>query len=251
MNLSHIISTLMLVILVSCATEKPEGKTEAEVLFKEAKILMDDGRYILATEKLNQLKNQYPYSFYATPAELLQADILYKQENFVDSAAAYLLFRDFHPRHKEMPYVVYRIAESYYQQKPDTSDRDLQGAVEAIKYYKELLMKYPTSKYTKDANKKIAECEGMIRDKEKDIADFYYRTEVYEAARWRYLDILKNFQNNKLRKLSMARIVETSFYMKDYEKCIFYADKYYDYLGKEGKTSLKNFKKKCKNNITQ
>ena len=238
-------------LFISCATEKPEGKTEAEILFKEAKILMDDGRYILATEKLNNLKNQYPYSFYATPAELLQADILYKQENFVDSAAAYLLFRDFHPRHKEIPYVVYRTAESYYKQKPDTSDRDLQGAVEAIKYYNELLMKYPTSKYVKDANKKISECENMIREKEKNIADFYYRTEVFEAARWRYLDILKNFQHKKLRKISMQRVVESSFFMKDYEKCILYADKYYDFLGKEGKKITKKTKSKCKKSVTQ
>lgn len=251
MNLSKLLPVLLIMLLVSCATEKPKGKTEAEVLFKEAKILMDDGRYILATEKLNNLKNQYPYSFYATPAELLQADILYKQENFVDSAAAYLLFRDFHPKHKEMPYVVYRIAESYYQQKPDTSDRDLQGAVEAIKYYRELLMRYPTAKYVKDGNKKILECEKMILDKEKDIADFYFRTEVYEAARWRYLDILKTFQNKKLRKVSMQRVVESSFHMKEYEKCILYADKYYEFLGKEGKKITKKTKKECNKNITQ
>lgn len=238
-------------LLISCATEKPEGKTEAEILFKEAKILMDDGRYILATEKLNNLKNQYPYSFYATPAELLQADILYKQENFVDSAAAYLLFRDFHPKHKEIPYVVYRIAESYYKQKPDTSDRDLQGAVEAIKYYNELLIKYPTSEYVKDANKKISECENMIIEKEKNIADFYFRTKVFEAARWRYLDILKNFKHKKLRKLSMQRVVESSFYMKDYEKCILYADKYFDFLGKEGRKVAENTKKECKKSISQ
>lgn len=246
MDLSRVVLLSFVVLLFSCATEKPKGKTEAEVLFKEAKILMDDGRFILATEKLNQLKNQYPYSFYATPAELLQADILFKQENFVEAAAAYLLFRDFHPRHKEIAYVVYKIAESYYQQKPDTSDRDLQGAVEAIKYYNELLQKYPSSKYVKDANKKISECENMIREKEEDIADFYFRTEVFEAARWRYLDILKNFQNKKLRKLSMQRVVLSSFYMKDYEKCILYADKYFELLGKEGKKIANEYKSKCK-----
>ena len=169
-----------------------------------------------------------------------------KQENFVEAAAAYLLFRDFHPRHKEIAYVVYKIAESYYQQKPDTSDRDLQGAVEAIKYYNELLQKYPSSKYVKDANKKISECENMIREKEEDIADFYFRTEVFEAARWRYLDILKNFQNKKLRKLSMQRVVLSSFYMKDYEKCILYADKYFELLGKEGKKIANEYKSKCK-----
>lgn len=251
MSFCKSLAILTLLLLVSCASDKPTGKTEAEVLFKEAKVLMDDSRYILATEKLNQLKNQYPYSFYATPAELLQADILYKQENYVDAAAAYLLFRDFHPKHKEIPYVIYRIAESYYQQKPDTSDRDLQSAWEAIKYYKELLMKYPTSKYVKDANKKITECEGMIREKESDIADFYFRTKVFEAARWRYFDILKNFQYEKLRRTAMQRIVETSYHMKEYEKCILYADKYYEYMNNKGKEVVAKTKDKCKKSSKQ
>ena len=38
-----------------------------------------------------------------------------------------------------MDYVVFRIAESYYKQIPDTDDRDLQGAAQAIKYYKDYI----------------------------------------------------------------------------------------------------------------
>ena len=78
-----ILLNIIALIAISCATEVPDGKTEAEVLYKEAKILMDDERFILATEKLNQLKNRYPYSFFATPAELLMADILFKQKRDV------------------------------------------------------------------------------------------------------------------------------------------------------------------------
>ena len=92
--------------------------------------MMEDGRYLLATEKLNQLKNQYPYSFYATPSELMLADILYKQENYVEAAASYLLFKEFHPKHEKIAYVIYKIAESYYEQIPETYDRDLQPAFE-------------------------------------------------------------------------------------------------------------------------
>jgi outer membrane protein assembly factor BamD len=239
----------IMIAFLSCASDKPTGKTEAEVLFKEAKELMDDGRYILATEKLNQLKNQYPYSFYATPAELMQADILFKQENFVDAAAAYLLFRDFHPKHADIPYVVYRIAESYYMQKPETFDRDLVGAVEAIKYYKELIDKYPSSEHVKDANSKIAECEKMIQDKEQYIADFYFKTELYSAARWRYLEIINQFDNKQLKQHSIKRVVESSLKLKEYEKCINYADTYLDILGNQGKKEVEEIKNKCKKSI--
>lgn len=249
MKITYLFQIFILILITSCASDKPKGQTEAEVLYKEAKALMEDERFILATEKLNQLKNKYPYSFYATPSELLQADILFKQENFAESAAAYLLFRDFHPKHKEIPYVIYKIAESYFNQIPDTFDRDLQGAMESIKYYTELMERYSTSEYVKDANTKIAKCNKMLLDKEQYIADFYFKTEVYQAARWRYLDILENFKDKKLRKHSMVRVVESSKLMKDYEKCIAYADKYFQFLGKEGKRITKKAKDNCSSKL--
>lgn len=233
-----------------CATDRPEGKTQAEVLFKEAQELMDDGRYILATEKLNQLKNQFPYSFYATPSELLQADILFEQENYVEAAAAYLLFKDFHPKHERMPYVVYMTAESYFKQIPDTYDRDLQAAFEAIKYYNELTFRYPETKYAKKAQSKIEKAERMIRDKEQYIADFYYKTEVYEAARWRYLHILDNFSDKDLTRHSMERVILSSYMMKDYEKCDFFSNKYSSFLGEQS-SKLEETIDSCKRKLKQ
>ena len=51
---------LTVLILSSCATEKPTGKTEAEVLYKEAMSLVKDDRYLLATEKTSRYKKSIP-----------------------------------------------------------------------------------------------------------------------------------------------------------------------------------------------
>lgn len=245
MNIQKLLGLLGVIFLFSCASERPQGNTEAEVLFKEANELIKDERFILATEKLNQLKNLFPYSFYATPAELLEADILYLQENYVEAAAAYMVFRDFHPKHEKLPYVIFRIAESYYKQIPDTFDRDLESANQAVKYYQEMLEKFPANEYTKDAKKKISYCKKMVRSKEKYIADFYFKTEKYSAAQWRYLDILNNFRNSKLRKHSIIRLVDSSYKSKDFENCIGHADKYVVELDSSDKTKLKTIKENC------
>ena len=42
-------------LMLSCAQEQIQGKTEAEILYKEAQDFIKDGRYILANEKLNLL----------------------------------------------------------------------------------------------------------------------------------------------------------------------------------------------------
>ena len=248
-TMSQSLIYIFLLAFISCASEKPSGKTEAEVLFKEAQKLMSDERYLMAIDKLNQLKNQYPYSFYATPAELMQADILYKQENFVEAAAAYMLFRDFHPKHEKIDYVVAQIGNSYYNQIPDTHDRDLQAAFEAVKYYKELLKTYPESKYNKEVNPKIEHALKMIRNKQQYIADFYFKTEVFDAARWRYLDILENFGHKELRNHSMARVVMSSFHMEDYKGCVDYTGRFWDHLEKSKQQELKNIVEKCKTKL--
>ena len=197
---------LFTILITSCATKRPEGATEAEILFKEAKDFYSKSRYIQATEKLNQIRSQFPYSFYATPAELLQADVLFAQENFAEAASAYILFKDFHPKYSDLGYVLFKISEAYYQQLPSTFDRDLTVGVEAIKYYNELLQNYPNTEYVKDAKTRIKQIEDMVEKKEMYIADFYFKTKDYLAAKNRFIEILKNIKDENERSKIQAKI---------------------------------------------
>lgn len=241
---------LSLFILVSaCSSNKPEGKTEAEVLYKEAQELIEADRYILATEKLNEIKTQHPYSFYATPAELLQADVLFLQENFVESAAAYLLFRDFHPRHEKIAYVVFKIAESYYKQIPDTIDRDLEPALESIKYYEELIQKYGDSSYKKTAVKRISQAKKMLREKDLYIADFYFKTKEFSAARYWYLDILENHQESQTRNHAMLRTILATSLLKEWDPCLEYVEKFYQLVDKQTQKEIRSVKNNCQKKL--
>ena len=243
MNKFLVLSLLFLVF--SCATERPGGKTEAEVLFKEAKELADDEHYTQATEKLNTLRSKFPYSFYSAHAELLQAEILYKQESFVEAAAAFTLFRDFHPKHEKRAYVTWMIGQSYFNQLPDTVDPDLTSAQEAIKYFDEIINKYPDPKYLNQAKEQKARCKQMLRDKEKYIADFYYKTEVFDAARYRYLYILRSFSERNLVDHSALRVVEASLQLGDKDGCKKYAKAYMDRVSDEVKDDIKSVASSC------
>lgn len=197
-------------LVISCATKRPQGSTEAEILFKEAKDLISKSRYIQATEKLNAIRSQYPYSYYATHAELLQADILFSQENYAEAASAYILFRDFHPKYTELGYVIFRISESFYRQLPSTFDRDLSSGLEAIKYFNELIQNYPETEYVKEAQSRIDQIEEMVEKKEIYIADFYFKTKDFEAAKTRYEEILKTLKNKNEKLRILTRIDEAA-----------------------------------------
>lgn len=245
----NIVFIVLVVLLASCSSDKPKGKTEAEILYKEAEELMGAERYILATEKLNLIKTQHPYSFYATPAELLQADILFLQENYIESAAAYLLFRDFHPRHEKIPYVVFRIAESYYKQIPDTIDRDLEPALESLKYYDEVIQKYGDSSYRTEAEQRIVKAKGMLREKDQYIADFYFKTKEYSAARYWYLDILDNHQDEKTRNHAMVRTILATSKLKEWQPCLDYVEKFYSSVDKRDQKEIKSAKDECQKHL--
>ena len=206
---------LICTLLLSCSHDEPKGKTAAEVLYKRSIQLKDSKNYLLALEKVALIKSNFPYSFYATEADLLKADILYLQEEYVEAAASYLVFKDLHPTHPQIAYVTFRIAESYFKQIPETHDKDLESAFEAKKYYWELLNVYPNTAFSKDAKDKIETANNLIRGKEKYIADFYLKTKKYQSAQFRYNDILRNFDNKELVSHSVNGLLKATLALKN------------------------------------
>ena len=83
-----VLSFIVVTVNLSCSSKRPKGQTEAEILYKESKKFMEDGQYLLAIEKLNKIQSEFPFSYYATPSELLRADIYFEQENFQEAAAS-------------------------------------------------------------------------------------------------------------------------------------------------------------------
>jgi outer membrane protein assembly factor BamD len=241
-----VISVLMVAVFSSgCGTERPKGKTPAETLFKEAQELASDSRYLLATERLNQLKSEHPYSFYVTAADLLRAEILFKQQSYVEAAAMFSLFRDLHPKHEKLSYVIWMMAESYSKQLPKTFDRDLSAAPEAIKYYTEVIERYPDSEYVAKSKEQIEKVTAMLRNRDKYVADFYFKTGVFDAARYRYLDILKTWHEPALMNHSMMRVVEASFMFKDYQDCVRYAALYSEKIDDPARARMRTLGEKC------
>jgi len=229
---------LILLLIFSCSSEQQTGKTEAEILYKEAISLKEDGQYTLSNQKLNQIKSHYPYSYYATKAELMSADIYFLQDNYIEAASSYLIFKDMHPKNQKLDYVYLKIAESFFMQRPSTFDRDLGPCHQAIRYYDEFMFKFPNSKHIAKAKVNKSECFAMIKNKEKYIADFYYRTKVYDAAIYRYKNILQVFQDKSLKEHSMKKIIKSYSNLKKKSECNQYFNKYRPLLSKQSVDEL-------------
>src|SRR5690606_37977000 len=121
----------------------------------------------------------------------------------------------------------------FYKQIPDTIDRDLEPAVESIRYFDEVVTKYPDSSYKKGAEEKIESAMKMLRQKDQYIADFYFKTKNYKPARYWYLDILENYKDKKITNHAMVRTILASYHLKEWENCLNYIEKFDQLVDKE------------------
>lgn len=178
-----------------CSTEEI-NENDPAALMKEAEEDIEGNRYILALEKLQRIKNQHPYSNQATEAQLRIADVYFLQENFAEAAATYEAFKDLHPKHPKLAYAAYRVGLSFYSDVPDNQARDLTSGYKAEEAIQEYLSRFPTAEYTPDAKAKLAEVRKKLAGKEMYIGNFYYKRDMWEAAKGRYTKVLNQYSDS-------------------------------------------------------
>ena len=184
---------------------KDVDQNNPQAMLDDAEEDVRDKRYQMALEKLKTIKNKFPYSALSTTAALRVADVQDLDESYVEAAAAYEVFRDLHPKHEKADYVIFRIGESYFNQLPSTIDRDLTPASKAIASYSELQQVWPTSAFGSQAKEHQTECSELLSQKEKYIADFYYKREMYDSASKRYEKIATKFAGTNNAQISYLR----------------------------------------------
>jgi len=152
------IAVLFLSLLFSCSSAEVNPEDPAS-LAKDAEAYIDSNRYIIALERLQELKNRHPYSSQAIEAHLRIADVYFLQENFPEAAATYEAFRDLHPKHPKVAYAMYRAALSYYNDIPGNHARDLTPAFKAQDSFNEFHRQFPSKEYTADAQETLLQAQ--------------------------------------------------------------------------------------------
>jgi outer membrane protein assembly factor BamD len=198
----HSVGLLGLLILCSllvfgCASEEKNLDTP-EGMFAHAKEFDDAERYDIAIQKYSDVRNKFPYSQLATEAELAIADVYYKKESYAEAQLSFQNFRDLHPKHPRIDYVIFKTAMSYYLQLPETIDRDLSTGADAIYHFNEIIKLFPKSDYAKEATENREDTFKRLAEKELYIANFYLKQKSHMAALRRYEGMLKKYSGHGL-----------------------------------------------------
>ncbi len=136
----------------------------------------DIGRYQLAEEEFKKIRDRYPFSPYATVAELRLADCKFYQGLYEESVPLYQEFEDLHPTNEAIPYVIFQIGSCYYNLM-DTADRDQTNTKRMIETYDRLIKRYPNCAFKIEAEKRILEGRALLAEHEWVVAHWYMRTD--------------------------------------------------------------------------
>lgn len=191
-------------LLTACSSKEKNADTP-DGAYAIAQELDKEELWERAIPKYQEVKNKFPYSKFATMAELAIADCHYKDEAYGEAQVSYQSFKDLHPKHPQIDYVTQRLAMSFFNQLPPTIDRDLTLASSAILYFDEVLKQYPNSEYVPEAKQKKQDAYKMLAEKELYIADFYFKQEKYDSALTRYEVLLTKYSGLGFDQRALGR----------------------------------------------
>lgn len=168
---------------------------------------LQKGDYERAAKDFEAVEENYPYSTWATHAELLTGYAQYKDLDYDDAVSSLNRFIQLHPENEETAYAYYLKALCYYEQIDDVQ-RDQTATYATIAALNDVITRYPDSSYAHDARIKLRLANDRLAGHDMVIARFYQKQHLYGAAVGRYQDVVTNFQQTTYVPEALERLVE-------------------------------------------
>lgn len=208
----RLLSVCLIVVLAGCSSTKSVEdayvEEKIEVLYNRAADLMEAGEYELAIPEFEEVERQHPYSKWATKAQVMAGYSAYKANMYDEALVALGRFIQLHPSNAEVPYAYYLKALCYYEQIVDVS-RDQKMTELAMSTLRDLISRFPHSRYARDAKVKLDLTHDHLAGKEMDIGRYYLNQKQYLAAINRFRLVIERYQTTTHVPEALHRLVES------------------------------------------
>lgn len=162
-----------------------------ERMYGEAHDLMQDRDWQKAIQMLEKLEARYPYGRFAQQAQLDLAYCHYKYDERTAAIAAVDRFIKMHPNHEALDYAYYLKGLINFTEDqglfsilsdPDMAERDPRSAREAYAAFREVVTRFPDSKYAPDSAARMRYLLNALARHEVHVARYYMKRSAYLAA---------------------------------------------------------------------
>lgn len=188
----------------------------AQKLYTEAKDELNSGNYERAIKLFDTLEARYPYGRYAQQAQLDAAYAYYKDNEPISAIAGCDRFIKLHPNNPNVDYAYYLKGLANFNEDlgmlghlvdQDLSERDPMAARDAFLSFKELVTRFPDSKYTPDATARMKYLVNALASHEVHVAKYYLKREAYVAAANRASEVLKTYPQAPATEEALAVMI--------------------------------------------
>ncbi len=202
--------------LAACSSTKTSSEDELfpggvvpppDQVYAQGVAQMQKGEYEKAAKEFDAVEENYPYSTWATHAQLLAGYAQYKQQNYDDAISSLTRFIGLHPASPEVAYAYYLKALCYYEQIED-EQRDQTTTFEAIQTLQDVINRFPDSSYARDARIKLRLANNRLAAHDMEIGRYYEKQHLYGAAIGRYQNVVTTYQTTTFVPEALERLVE-------------------------------------------
>ena len=179
-------------LVTGCST--PTDKTanwSPNRIYSEAKDEVDSGAYDKAVPLYEKLEGRAAGTPLAQQAQLDKAYAQFKAGDKVQAVATLDRFMKLHPASPAIDYALYLkgvinfnddLGMFAFMTRQDLSERDQKAAKESFEAFKELVTRFPESRYTPDARQRMNYIVNSLAQYEVHVARYYYNRGAYLAA---------------------------------------------------------------------
>lgn len=217
----HSLAVFLLFTLTACSSlpdaNDPASKLSAEEMYKDAKENLNKESYETAIKKFESLQSRYPYGRYAQQA-LLEVAYAYYRQNEPDSAiSAAERFIKQHPNNPNVDYAYYvkglanfkgerGLLDSLGMQDP--TERDPRAAQDSFAAFKDLVTRFPASKYAPDSRVRMRYLINALAKYEIHVASYYLRRGAHISAVNRAKEVLTQYPNSPATRDALLILVQ-------------------------------------------
>jgi outer membrane protein assembly factor BamD len=208
---AHLLLSAAVLMLSACAgtpDEVPYVERPVEQIYNEASNALDSERHLLAAALFDEVERQHPYSQWAVRAKLMGAYAHYQAKRYDDAVDTIDRFIALHPGNRDVAYAFYLKGISYYEQISDVR-RDQSSTEEALKALQEVVRRFPTSPYARDAKLKIDLVRDHLAGKEMEVGRYYQITGNQMAAVKRFRRVVDEYQTTSHVPEALHRLTES------------------------------------------
>jgi outer membrane protein assembly factor BamD len=206
-------------VAAGCSSLSAEDETlgwSAQRLYGEAKDAMATRDWQKAIKLLEKLEARYPYGRYAQQAQLEIAYANWKDSERASAIAAADRFIKLYPNHPSVDYAWYlKGLINFYEMQgvlswlttPDMSDRDPKAARDAYFAFKEVITRFPDSRYAEDSRARMRFLVNSLASNEVHVAKYYMKRGAFLAAANRAQYAIEHYPQAPAVEEAMAILV--------------------------------------------